>query len=107
MSDTFAVIATGGKQTLVHTGETIRVESLPGDPGMPVTFTEVIVVTRDAETRIGQPTVAAATVQGIIVRHGRHKKVTGVKFKAKKRYRKKFGHRQHFTEVRIKEIVTG
>lgn len=105
MSDVLAVIATGGKQVLVRPGDTVRVESLEGDKDSPVTFSEVVLLARGQDVRVGRPTVTGATVTGTIVRQGRHKKVIGIKFKAKKRYRKKFGHRQHFTEVRINEIT--
>lgn len=104
MSDTFAVIATGGKQVLVRPGQTIRIETLPGEPASTVTFKEVLLVASGESVSVGKPTVSGATVAGTIVAHGRHKKVVGVKFKAKKRYRRKFGHRQHYTEVTINEI---
>lgn len=101
---TIAIIATGGKQVLVQPGKTIRVEQLAGEPNSPVTFTEVLLVVRGDEVALGTPTVPGASVTGTVMAHGRHKKVIGVKFKAKKRYRRKFGHRQHYTEVRINEI---
>lgn len=103
-SRTIAIIATGGKQVLVRPGQTIRVEKLSGDPASPVSFPEVLLVAKGEDVRVGTPTVSGATVTGTIVEHGRHKKVVGVKFKAKKRYRRKFGHRQHYTEVRIGAI---
>ena len=104
MEEAFAVIATGGKQVLVRQGQTIRVETLEGAPDSSVTFADILLTAQGDNVRIGTPTVAGARVTGTIVRHGRHKKVIGVKFKAKKRYRRKFGHRQHFTEVKISEI---
>jgi len=104
MSETLAVVATGGKQVLVRPGDTIRVEKLEGEPKTPVTFDQVLLIAQGEDVRVGQPTVQGAVVTGTIVKHGRHKKVVGVKFKPKKRYRRKFGHRQHYTEVRIDEI---
>lgn len=104
MHETLAVIATGGKQVLVRPRTTIRVEKLDGEPASPVTFSEVLLVAIGDAVRVGTPTVSGATVTGRIIAHGRHKKVIGIKFKAKKRYRKKFGHRQHFTEVAIETI---
>lgn len=104
MSETCAVIATGGKQVLVRPGATIRVETLDGEPASPVTFNEVLLVTNGDDVLVGAPTVSGASVTGTILRHGRHDKVVGVKFKAKKRYRRKFGHRQHYTEVKITTI---
>ena len=104
MTDVFAVIATGGKQVLVRPGDTIRVEKLDGEPSATVTFPEVLLLTSGDDVRVGQPTVPGASVTGTIVKQSRHKKVIGIKFKAKKRYRKKFGHRQRYTEVKIEEI---
>lgn len=104
MSEMAAVIGTGGKQYLVRPGDTVRVEKIDGEPASPVTFTDVLLLTGGEETKVGQPTVPGTSVTGTIVKHGRHRKVVGVKFKAKKRYRRKFGHRQHYTEVRIEEI---
>ncbi len=104
MNEALAVIATGGKQVLVRPGTTIRVETLDGAPASPVTFSEVLLVASGDTVRVGSPTVGGATVTGRIITHGRHDKVIGIKFKAKKRYRKKFGHRQHFTEVAIEAI---
>lgn len=104
MQEDFAVIATGGKQLLVRPGATIRVEKLVGEPNSPVTFGDVLLVVQGEQVSVGAPTVSGASVAGTIVRHGRTDKVVGVKFKAKKRYRRKFGHRQHFTEVKIETI---
>lgn len=101
-----AVIATGGKQVLVRPGDTIRIEKISGELTSAVTFNEVLLVANGDDVRIGAPVVSGATVTATIVGHGRHKKVVGVKFKAKKRYRRKFGHRQHYTEVKIQEIKT-
>lgn len=103
-SRTLAVIATGGKQYLVRPGQTIRVETIVGDANAPITFSEVLLVANGEDVRVGTPTVSGAMVTGTIIAQGRHKKVIGVKFKAKKRYRKKFGHRQHYTEVKIEQI---
>ena len=104
MSDVLAVIATGGKQMLVRPGDTMRVEKLDGEPSAAVTFPDVLLFARGEEGRVGHPTVSGAVVTGTIVKHGRHDKVIGIKFKAKKRYRKKFGHRQRLTEVEIVSI---
>lgn len=105
MSETIAVIATGGKQTLVRPGHAVRVERIEGEPSSPVTFSDVLLVAEGDTVTIGRPTIQGASVTGTIVKHGRHKKVVGVKFKPKKRYRKKFGHRQWYTEVHIREIA--
>lgn len=104
MGESFAVIATGGKQYLVRPGDRIRIEKLTGAPESRVTFDQVLLVVHGEKVDVGTPTVPGVTIEGVIVRQGRHKKVVGVKMKSKKRYRKKFGHRQHFTEVRIDTV---
>ena len=103
-SRTIAVIGTGGKQVLVRPGATIRIETIDGEPASAATFNEVLLVADGDNVRVGAPTVHGASVTGTIVSHGRRDKVVGTKFKAKKRYRRKFGHRQHYTEVQIAEI---
>jgi large subunit ribosomal protein L21 len=99
-----AVIQTGGKQYLVTPGQEIMIETLPVAPGKPVTFEEVLMVS-DEKTKIGEPLVSGAKVTGTVIEHGRHDKVTGVKFHNKVRYRRKFGHRQPFTKVKIEKIA--
>lgn len=101
-----AVIATGGKQYLVTPGQVVRVEKLPGDAGTSVSFTDVLLAVNGTTVKIGRPMLSGASVTATIVRQGRADKVTGVRFKPKKRQHAKFGHRQHFTEVRI-DAVTG
>lgn len=104
MSDQFAVIATGGKQYLVRPGATIKIEKLTGEPKSPVTFADVLLIAAGEDVTVGTPRIEGAAVTGTIVTHGRYDKVIGVKFRAKKRYRRKFGHRQHYTAVKIAEI---
>ena len=100
----FAVIATGGKQYVVTPGQELTVEVLPQDAGSKVVFDQVLLVS-DQDTKVGEPLVSGAKVSATVVRHGRTKKVTGVKFHNKVRYRRKFGHRQHFTKVKIDSIA--
>ncbi len=104
---THAVIQTGGKQYLVAPGGTYHFERLEGDAGAAVNFGAPLLVFGDdgAATRVGTPTVTDVTVTGTIVRQGRDRKITVVKYRAKSRYRRKQGHRQHFTEVRIGPIA--
>lgn len=99
-----AVIQTGGKQYLVTPGQEIIIETLPIAPGKPVSFDQVLMVS-DTATKIGDPIVSGVKVTGTVVAHGRHDKVTGVKFHNKVRYRRKFGHRQPFTKVKIEKIA--
>ncbi|MBI2482711.1 50S ribosomal protein L21 [Candidatus Uhrbacteria bacterium] len=103
----YAVIATGGKQYLVEPGKSYRFEKLEGEPGAAVTFDQVL-LTFDANgeaVRVGAPVLMDTRVVGTVLRQARTRKVMVVKYKAKSRYRRKQGHRQHFTEVRIGEIA--
>lgn len=102
-----AVLKTGSKQYLVAEGAKIKVEKLPVEAGKTVKFEEILLTTTDKETNIGVPILKGASVTGKVLRHGRAEKVTGVKMKSKKRHKKYFGHKQHFTEVEITKIVVG
>ena len=98
----YAVIETGGKQYRVATGDTVRVETLPGETGSAVEFTPLAVV-REAEVLTGGA-LEGAKVKGTIANHGRADKVIVFKFKRKKQYKRTIGHRQNFTAVKIEEI---
>jgi large subunit ribosomal protein L21 len=98
-----AVIATGGKQYRVAPGQVISIEKLPGDKGSAVEFRSVLLVTRDGEVLTG-PRLGSARVAGEVVRQGRGRKVSVVKFKRRKNYRRNRGHRQAMTTVRITTI---
>ena len=102
---TYAVIQTGGKQYNVQQGDTIRVESLPGDEGDTVELGDVLMVSQDGAVSLGTPTVPGAKVLAQVVGHGRGKKVVVFKYKAKTRYRRKNGHRQSFTDLKVTEIA--
>jgi large subunit ribosomal protein L21 len=101
----YAVIKTGGKQYRVEKGATLSFERLDGEPGTPVTFEEVLLIGTENATRLGRPTVAGATVSGTIVEQGRARKVVVFKFRRRKNYKRKKGHRQYFTRVRIDAIA--
>ena len=101
-----AIIQTGGKQYQVAEGDTLRVEKLEGEVGATLTFSEVLFTGDEVAVSVGAPTIAGATVEATILKQDKAKKVTGIKHKAKKRYKVKFGHRQPFTEVQITKIVT-
>jgi large subunit ribosomal protein L21 len=103
----YAIIRTGGKQFRAEPGKTIKVPSLAAEPGETVTFGEVLVAGTDDGFQIGAPTVAGAEVTGEVVKHGKGKKVIIFKWKRRKNYRRKQGHRQQYTEVRIGEIRLG
>ena len=99
-----AVIATGGKQYRVAEGQVISVEKLAGDRGAEVAFTSVLLVTRDGEVIATPDRLKGARVSGQVVAQGRGRKISVVKFKRRKNYRRNRGHRQAATTVRILKI---
>jgi large subunit ribosomal protein L21 len=101
----FAVIKTGGKQYRVAAEDVIKVERLKGDPGEIIQFGEVLLVGGDSVT-LGAPTVQGASVAAEVVEQGRGPKVIAFKKRRRKNSRRKRGHRQEFTKVRITEILT-
>ena len=103
----YAVIRTGGKQYRVIPGEIIQVERLPGEPGTELEFTDVLLTAANGHVRVGSPTLAGARVTAQIVRQGRAKKILVFKKKRRKNYRRRHGHRQHVTSVRVTAIETG
>ena len=100
----YAVIRTGGKQYRVSQGQTLRVEKLPGNAGDKITFNEVLFVGGESP-KIGQPLVKGASVAAEITALGRGKKIVVFKFRRRKNYRRKNGHRQPYTELRITGIT--
>jgi len=101
----YAVIKTGGKQYRVEEGDTLALERLEGDTGAQVSFDEVLLVGADDATKIGRPLLQGASVKATIVEQGRAKKVIVFKFRRRKNYKRKKGHRQYFTRVRIDAIA--
>jgi large subunit ribosomal protein L21 len=102
---TYAIIRTGGKQFRAEAGKTIRIPTLPGDAGSKVTFDDVILGSDGDKQHIGAPAIKGAHVTAEIVKHGKGEKIVVFKQKRRKNYAKKQGHRQAFTEVRIKDIA--
>jgi len=100
----YAVINTGGKQYKVQQGETLRIEKIVGDVGSKVTFDKVLMVADGETIRVGQPVIEQATVQASIVEQDKAKKILVFKYKRRKRYRRKQGHRQPYTAIRIDGI---
>jgi len=100
----YAVVRTGGKQVRVAPGDAIRVEKLDGAIGDRIELEEVLLVGGEGEARIGTPLVEGAKVVGTITDQGRGEKITVFKMKRRKGYRRKTGHRQLYTEVRVDEI---
>jgi large subunit ribosomal protein L21 len=101
----YAIIRTGGKQFRVEPGMTVRVPSLLGDAGASIEFNDVLLGSDGTNVQTGVPTLSGAKVTGEIVKHGRGEKIIVFKFKRRKNYARKIGHRQDFTEVRIKDIT--
>ncbi len=99
----YAVIKTGGKQYRVTEGQTLCVERLDGNPGDTLTFDQVLLVSGDS-VKVGTPLVAGATVSAEIVGHDRANKIVIFKLRRRKNYRRKQGHRQPFTELKITGI---
>jgi len=100
----YAIIETGGKQFRVQEGDTLYVEKLNNEPGETVEINKVLAVQKDDQLKLGSPLLDGATVQLKVVRHGRGKKIIIFKYKAKKNYRRKKGHRQSFTQVTVEKI---
>jgi len=103
---THAIIKSGGKQYLVSDGVKVKVDKLDVEEGKKIAITDVLLTATDSAISIGTPLVKGAKVEATVVRQGRHAKITGAKVKPKKRYKKIFGHRAHFTELEITKIAT-
>ncbi|MCL6445358.1 MAG: 50S ribosomal protein L21 [Alicyclobacillus sp.] len=100
----YAIVETGGKQYRVAEGDTIVVEKLAAEVGAEVTLDKVFLVSDENGTRVGTPTLPGASVTAKVVEHGKAKKIVVFKYKAKKNYHKKQGHRQQFTKLTIESI---
>lgn len=103
----YAIIRTGGKQFRVEPGATLRIPSLAIEAGETVTFDEVLLGANDGDITLGAPLIGGAAVTAEVVRHGKSEKIIVFKHKRRKNYRRKLGHRQKFTEVRVSEINLG
>ncbi|HTX54986.1 MAG TPA: 50S ribosomal protein L21 [Candidatus Baltobacteraceae bacterium] len=101
----YAIIESGGKQYRVEPGAVLALERLAGEVGSQVSLDRVLLVADGDNVRIGKPTVAGARVTSEIVAHERGEKIDVFKFKKRKKYRRKTGHRQELTRVRIAEIL--
>ena len=99
----YAVIKTGGKQHKVAEGEILKVEKLKASEGEPVDITDVLLIEKDGEVTLGSPFIEGAKVTAKILRHGKEDKVTIIKMKRRKDYRKKQGHRQNYSEIQIEQ----
>lgn len=100
----YAIIETGGKQYRAEEGKVVRVEKLAAAKGEMVTFDRVLMLNRDGDIKIGNPYLESCAVEGKVVGLGRGRKIIVFKYKPKKNYRRKQGHRQPYTEVLIAKI---
>lgn len=101
----YAVISTGGKQYKVHEGDTLRIERITGEIGQPVAFDQVLLMSDGEDVQVGTPTLDNVGVNAHITEQGKEKKILVFKYKRRKRYRRKRGHRQAFTAVKIDNIA--
>ncbi|MBY0402095.1 50S ribosomal protein L21 [Myxococcota bacterium] len=100
----YAVVRSGGKQYRVSPGGSVRVERLAGEVGTSVALSDVLMIGDGESVKIGTPTLAGAQVTGTIVAQDRAAKVMTFKQKRRKGYRRKYGHRQDYTEIRVDQI---
>ena len=100
----YAVVRSGGKQYRVNQGGSLRVEKLPGEVGSSVTLDDVLLIGGDGDVKIGTPKVDGAQITGTILAQGRGQKIRVFKMKRRKGYRRKYGHRQDYTEIRVDQI---
>ena len=103
----YAVIKSGGKQHKVSEGEEILLEKISLDEGEAIEFSEVLAVNKDGNLNVGKPLLEGAVVKGKVLNHLKTKKIKVIKMKRRKDYRKKQGHRQNLTKVKIESISYG
>ena len=101
----YAVVNIAGHQVKVDKGQRLRVPRLAVEEGTTQEFTDVLLVSDDGETQIGSPTVEGASVSATVVGHGRGDKIVVFKKKRRKKYRRRTGHRQDYTEIQVEDIV--
>ena len=101
----YAVMKSGARQYRAAVGDTIQVEKLPADPGEQIELDEVLMVVGDDGVKIGRPAVEGAKVLATIVAQEKGPKITVFKYRPRKRYQRHAGHRQHYTRLRVDEIV--
>ena len=101
----YAIVQTGGKQYRVSPGDSIKVEKLPQEVGQQVELGQVLMMADGAQVRVGQPVIEGAKVRATVTRQAEGRKVIIFKYHNKNRYRRRLGHRQHHTWLKIDEIV--
>ncbi|MGI5920429.1 MAG: 50S ribosomal protein L21 [Syntrophomonadaceae bacterium] len=101
----YAVIQTGGKQYKVSEGDVLKVEKLKAEPGEKLVLDQVLMINSDdGSVKVGTPLVAGAKITAEVIEQGKHKKIIVFKYKRRKNYRKKQGHRQAYTKIKIEKI---
>ena len=100
----YAIIKTGGKKYMVNEGDVSTIEKLDVEAGAKISFDEVLAVGGNGDVKIGNPVVAGASVEATVIGNGKARKIIVFKYKPKKDYRKKQGHRQPYTKVKIEKI---
>ena len=103
----YAVIKSGGKQHRVEPGEVLKLEKLKVEAGGTINFDEVMLIGNNSKVTVGAPFVVGGKVTAEVISHGRGKKITILKMRRRKHYRRQAGHRQHFTEIKITDITGG
>lgn len=103
----YAVIESGGKQHRVEPGEVLKLEKLDADAGATIDFDKVMLIGEAGDIKVGTPYLDGGKVSAEVVSHGRHDKVTIIKMRRRKHYRRQAGHRQWFTQVKITDISGG
>ena len=103
----YAIFRAAGQQFRAQKGVTIKIPLLEGEPGSKVTFDDILLSSDGEKVRTGKPTVKDAKVVAEIVRHGKARKIVVFKFKRRKNYRRKTGHRQQFTEIKVTDVKVG
>jgi large subunit ribosomal protein L21 len=106
MSDksTFAVIETGGKQYLVSDGTKVKIEKLPVDAGGVVVFDKVLLIADGGKITVGKPYIVGMSIEAEVIQQGRAKKIRMMRYHSKTRRRRRKGHKQHFTEIKVKSV---
>jgi large subunit ribosomal protein L21 len=100
----YAVFRTGGKQYRAAKGDVLRLEKIEADEGATITFDEVLLIGEGADVKVGDPLLAGSTVSGKVLKQGKTRKISVVKFKRRQNYLRQGSHRQFFTEVEITGI---
>ncbi len=101
----YAIIKAGGKQSPVKVGDVLRIEKIGAEPGAKITLNEVLFYRDEQKSLAGNPVLQNVKVEATVLRHGKDRKIRIFKYKRRKRYERRKGHRQQFTEIKIDKIV--